>query len=82
MTTQASRRQFLRTASALSVAGAATPFALNLASNAAASAQTVLQQPSRALSLPRGTSLLLVLMQGSISRLFRGLMSAITVNSI
>jgi len=40
MTTQASRRQFLRTASALSVAGAATPFALNLASIAAASAQT------------------------------------------
>jgi uncharacterized protein (DUF1501 family) len=40
MTTQASRRQFLRAASALSVAGAATPFALNLASIAAASAQT------------------------------------------
>jgi uncharacterized protein (DUF1501 family) len=40
MTTQASRRQFLRAASALSVAGAATPFALNLASIASASAQS------------------------------------------
>ncbi len=35
----ASRRQFLRTVSALSVAGSATPFALNLASISAASAQ-------------------------------------------
>jgi uncharacterized protein (DUF1501 family) len=40
MTIDASRRQFLRTCSALSVAGAATPFALNLASIAAASAQS------------------------------------------
>jgi uncharacterized protein (DUF1501 family) len=39
MTTQASRREFLRQASALSIAGTATPFALNLASIAAASAQ-------------------------------------------
>jgi uncharacterized protein (DUF1501 family) len=40
MTIHASRRQFLRAASALSVAGAGTPFALNLASIAAASAQS------------------------------------------
>jgi uncharacterized protein (DUF1501 family) len=39
MTTQASRREFLRQASALSIAGTATPFALNLASIGAASAQ-------------------------------------------
>ncbi len=38
--TQASRRQFLRTASALSIAGAATPWALNLASIGAAAAQS------------------------------------------
>jgi uncharacterized protein (DUF1501 family) len=41
MTIQASRREFLRTASALSIAGTATPWAINLASIAAASAQTV-----------------------------------------
>ena len=40
MTTRASRRQFLKTASLLSIAGAASPFALNLASIGAASAQT------------------------------------------
>jgi uncharacterized protein (DUF1501 family) len=39
MTRKASRREFLRAASALSIAGAATPFALNLASIGAASAQ-------------------------------------------
>ena len=39
MTTQASRREFLRQASALSIAGTAAPFALNLASIGAASAQ-------------------------------------------
>lgn len=39
MTTQASRREFLRTASALSLAGSATPWALNLASIGAAAAQ-------------------------------------------
>lgn len=38
--TNASRRQFLRAASALSVAGTAAPFALNLAAIGAASAQT------------------------------------------
>ena len=41
MTTQASRREFLRTASALSLAGTATPWAINLASIGAASAQSV-----------------------------------------
>ncbi len=41
MTTQASRREFLRAASRLSVAGAATPWALNLAAIGAAAAQTV-----------------------------------------
>lgn len=41
MTTNASRREFLRTASALSVAGSATPWAINLASIGAAAAQTV-----------------------------------------
>lgn len=41
MTLNASRREFLRTASALSVAGTATPWALNLASIGAAAAQTV-----------------------------------------
>jgi uncharacterized protein (DUF1501 family) len=41
MTTSASRRQFLKTASLVSIAGAASPFALNLASIGAASAQTV-----------------------------------------
>jgi uncharacterized protein (DUF1501 family) len=40
MTRQASRRQFLRAASAISIAGAAGPFALNLASIGAASAQS------------------------------------------
>ncbi len=39
VTTKASRREFLRAASALSIAGTATPFALNLASIGAASAQ-------------------------------------------
>jgi uncharacterized protein (DUF1501 family) len=39
MTTRASRRQFLKTASLVSLAGAASPFALNLASIGAASAQ-------------------------------------------
>ncbi len=39
MTLRTSRREFLRAASALSVAGTATPFALNLASIGAASAQ-------------------------------------------
>ncbi len=39
MTTQASRREFLRQASALSIAGTAAPFAINLASIGAASAQ-------------------------------------------
>ena len=38
-TTRASRREFLRQASALSIAGTATPFAINLASIGAASAQ-------------------------------------------
>jgi uncharacterized protein (DUF1501 family) len=41
MTTNASRRQFLRSASALSVAGSATPWLLNLAGISAASAQSV-----------------------------------------
>ena len=41
MTTQASRREFLRTASALSLAGTATPWAINLATIGAASAQSV-----------------------------------------
>ena len=40
MTTQVSRREFLRAASHLSVAGAATPWALNLATIGAAAAQT------------------------------------------
>lgn len=40
MTANASRREFLRTSSVLSMAGAAAPFALNLASISAASAQT------------------------------------------
>ena len=40
MTTQASRREFLRAASRLSVAGAATPWALNLAAIGTAAAQT------------------------------------------
>ena len=40
MTTRASRRQFLKTASLMSIAGAASPFALNLASIGAASAQS------------------------------------------
>jgi uncharacterized protein (DUF1501 family) len=40
MTMNASRREFLRTASALSVAGSATPLVLNLAAMSAASAQT------------------------------------------
>lgn len=40
MTTSASRRHFLRTAAALSAAGAAAPIALNLAGIAAASAQS------------------------------------------
>ncbi|HSQ10403.1 MAG TPA: Tat pathway signal protein, partial [Burkholderiaceae bacterium] len=40
MTTQASRREFLRTASRLSVAGVATPWAVNLAAIGAAAAQT------------------------------------------
>ena len=39
MTTQASRREFLRTASRLSVAGVATPWAVNLAAIGAAAAQ-------------------------------------------
>jgi len=41
MTTKASRREFLKTASALSIAGGATPWAINLASIGAAAAQTV-----------------------------------------
>jgi uncharacterized protein (DUF1501 family) len=41
MTMNASRREFLRTASALSVAGSATPLVLNLAAMSAASAQTM-----------------------------------------
>jgi uncharacterized protein (DUF1501 family) len=41
VTSQASRREFLRAASRLSVAGAATPWALNLAAIGAAAAQTV-----------------------------------------
>src|SRR5882672_12931742 len=41
MTTKASRREFLRTASALSIAGSATPWAINLAGIGAAAAQTV-----------------------------------------
>jgi uncharacterized protein (DUF1501 family) len=41
MTTRQSRREFVKRASALSFAGAATPFALNLANIGAASAQTV-----------------------------------------
>lgn len=41
MTSKASRREFLRTASALSVAGSATPWAINLASIGSAAAQTV-----------------------------------------
>src|SRR5258706_6700142 len=40
MTTRASRRQFLRTCSLVSIAGAAGPFALNLAAISAASATT------------------------------------------
>ena len=40
MTTLASRREFLRTASRLSVAGVATPWAVNLAAIGAAAAQT------------------------------------------
>jgi uncharacterized protein (DUF1501 family) len=40
MTTRASRRQFLKTASLMSIAGAASPLALNLASIGAASAQS------------------------------------------
>src|SRR5258706_2047200 len=40
MTTRASRRQFLRTCSLVSIAGAASPFALNLAAISAASATT------------------------------------------
>jgi len=41
MTTNASRREFLRTTSALSIAGAATPLVVNLAAMSAASAQTM-----------------------------------------
>ena len=41
MTNNASRRQFLRVASRLSVAGVATPWAVNLATIGAAAAQTV-----------------------------------------
>jgi uncharacterized protein (DUF1501 family) len=41
MTSKASRREFLKTASALSIAGSATPWAINLASIGAAAAQTV-----------------------------------------
>jgi uncharacterized protein (DUF1501 family) len=40
MTTRATRRQFLRTASAASIAGVASPFALNLAGIGNAAAQT------------------------------------------
>jgi len=40
MTMNASRREFLRTASALSIAGSATPFLVNLAGISAAAAQT------------------------------------------
>jgi uncharacterized protein (DUF1501 family) len=40
MTTRASRRQFLKTCSALSIAGAASPFALNLAAISKAAAAT------------------------------------------
>ena len=40
MTMRASRRQFLKTASLMSIAGAASPFALNLATIGAASAQS------------------------------------------
>jgi uncharacterized protein (DUF1501 family) len=41
MTTNASRREFLRTASRLSLAGVATPWAVNLAAVGAAAAQTM-----------------------------------------
>jgi uncharacterized protein (DUF1501 family) len=41
MTMKASRREFLRTASALSIAGSATPLVVNLAAMSAASAQTM-----------------------------------------
>jgi uncharacterized protein (DUF1501 family) len=41
MTMNASRREFLRRASALSVAGSATPLVVNLAAMSAASAQTM-----------------------------------------
>lgn len=41
MNRNASRREFLKTASALSVAGSATPWAINLAAISAAAAQTV-----------------------------------------
>src|SRR5512134_3627472 len=41
MTSKTSRREFLKTASALSIAGSATPWAINLASIGAAAAQTV-----------------------------------------
>lgn len=41
MTISASRREFLRTASRLSLAGAATPWAVNLAAISSAAAQTV-----------------------------------------
>jgi len=40
MTMNASRREFMRTASALSIAGSATPFLVNLAGISAAAAQT------------------------------------------
>jgi uncharacterized protein (DUF1501 family) len=40
MTTRASRRRFLKTCSLMSIAGAASPFALNLAAISAASAST------------------------------------------
>src|SRR5580765_9004185 len=40
MTTRASRRQFLKACSMMSIAGAASPFALNLAAISAASAST------------------------------------------
>ena len=41
MTMNASRREFLRSASALSIAGSATPLVVNLAAISAASAQTM-----------------------------------------
>ncbi len=49
MTSKASRREFLKTTSALSIAGSATPWAVNLASIAAASAQSAAPTDYKAL---------------------------------